>query len=146
MTTQELTSKELAQFAGLAEEYHSEVMPSSEPFNREYFLRTWSELMEIGVGHVFATEDGGAPREAIGVILVRDLFTGVESAEIVFWFTRGSPILGAWLYSEVEKYCAGKGIKHIECRAVFRFKFDKMHRFLRRSGFHLNEVAYRKTL
>lgn len=143
-------ASELERFAQAAELFASTVqLPGG--FHRTAFVRNWSILMagEDPMGRIIARFKDGQPIEAIGFLVIADLFHGVRQVQVAFWMFGARPagLAGGALYRAFREACLTLGAARV---FVSTLKTSPnaalLERLLRADGFVEAETTYRKEL
>lgn len=114
-------------------------------YNPEHFEPVWATIIDSGAGELFYVEQHGEVQGFIGATFYPDLYSGLPSAQLQFWYVapgyrKGSTPLRLFRAFELEAEARG-------CRKIFAghketFNREAMSGFFERHGFVKGETMY----
>lgn len=139
--------KELPDYVPMAEAFFNR-MRLPGVFDREHFIKTWKDLIAGGHGFILSRFTNESPVEAIGVMVLQDLFTGAPTAGTAFWFYKHEPkgLEAGLLHDHLEFDCRQHGIKHLHIAVANNDRESKVSGHLLDCGYKLDAMTYRKDL
>ena len=116
-------------------------------FNTDCFRKTWTPLLESGVGVIFTLNDGDAMEGALGGIKHPDINNGEMTATEFFWFVspndRGE---GLKLLKAFENWAFLAGCKKVIMCLLTDLMPPKVGKVYQRYDYKMAEIHYIKQL
>ena len=116
-------------------------------FSPDVFVRTWSRLMDLGLGHAIVMKSGRDTVGALGFMIAPDPNDGELIAQEAFWFVRSDARgAGIRLLVKYEELARAMGVKRASMAHINGLMDDKLDRLFKRRGYHPTETHYWRTL
>lgn len=137
--------KELPDYIPMAEAFFNR-MRLPGVFHKEHFCKTWKDLIAGGHGFILSRFTDNNPVEAIGVMVMQDVFTSDPTAGSAFWFYKHEPkgLEAGLLHDHLEFDCRQHGIKHLHIAIAKNDRESTVGGHLLGCGYMLTDTTYRK--
>lgn len=141
-----LIVSDLPQVAALGASFYEEgKLPGR--FDAAYWQRSWTELLQNGVGVIFGLWHDEMIVGALGGVLFPDPNTGEPVATEFFWYVRPEARgAGLKLLPEFERWAVEAGAARVHMVHLLKLAPEKLGRLYQRRGYTPTETLYVKTL
>jgi hypothetical protein len=140
------TIEDIRDCSDKAREFYRDVMGKDE-FHVEHFRNVMASLIKNEMAIVLKRETNGAIREAIGAVITPDCHTGKPTAMVSFWFVTGRYGLASGLvFMAFLGELRSRNVQSVFVSASLGPRYERVRRFLERTGFSPTDVYFRMNI